>query len=97
MPRDSQGFEWPTVFVLLATYVVWLAGITVLAQLWLPLGIVAVALASAQHASISHEVLHGHPFRNRHLNAALVFPAVSLVVPYMRFRDTHLAHHRDSR
>ena len=23
--------------------------------------------------------------------------AVSLVVPYMRFRDTHLAHHRDSR
>jgi fatty acid desaturase len=29
------------------------------------------------------------------INAALVFPALTVVVPYLRFRDTHLAHHHD--
>ena len=39
----------------------------------------------------------GIRFKNIHLNAALVFPALSFTIPYMRFRDTHLAHHVDSR
>ena len=29
------------------------------------------------------------------LNEALVFPALSLAIPYQRFRDSHLAHHND--
>ena len=49
----------------------------------------------AQFSSLQHEVLHGHPFRSRMLNEALVFPALNLAVPYERFRDTHLAHHHD--
>ena len=41
-------------------------------------------------------MIHGHPFPDRRVNEALVFPALTLVVPYRRFRDTHLEHHRDS-
>jgi len=54
-----------------------------------------VALSAALHSSLSHEALHGHPTRHGAVNAALVFPALTLWIPYLRFRDTHLAHHHD--
>ncbi|MGB7317820.1 MAG: fatty acid desaturase [Planktotalea sp.] len=93
---DTRRFEWPTWAVLIACY-----GLFGVATLWLcafgiGFGIFGAVLAIALHSSLSHEVLHGHPFKNRHLNAALVFPALSFAIPYMRFRDTHLAHHEDS-
>ena len=37
----------------------------------------------------------GIPQRSRSLNEALVYPAVGLLVPYRRFRDTHLKHHKN--
>ena len=58
-------------------------------------GIGLAALAIVQFSSLQHEVLHGHPFRNRRLNEALVFPGLTVHVPYLRFRDRHLAHHHD--
>lgn len=88
--------EWPTLALVLACYLVWGAGVTVLAALWLPAGIVVTALAIALHASLQHEVIHGHPFRAPLWNAALVFPALGLCIPYLRFRDTHMEHHRDA-
>jgi fatty acid desaturase len=54
-----------------------------------------LTLAVTLHSSLQHEVLHGHPFRSRPLNEALVFLPVGLCFPYGRFRDLHLAHHRD--
>ncbi|ALG89373.1 MULTISPECIES: fatty acid desaturase [Actibacterium] len=88
--------EWPTLALAGLCYGAWGLGSTWLADLWLPLGVGVTALAIVLHSSLSHEVIHGHPFRNRTLSAALVFPALSLCVPYLRFRDTHLAHHRDA-
>jgi fatty acid desaturase len=93
--RTASGVEWPTLGMLAATYALFAFGTTLAASLWLPFGIVLTALAIAQFSSLQHEVLHGHPFRNRLLNEALVFPALTLTVPYGRFRDTHLAHHHD--
>lgn len=87
--------EWITLGLIGATYAVWMLGTTVLAGLWLPLGIVVTGLAIAQFSSLQHEVLHGHPFRSRRINEALVFPALTICVPYGRFRDTHLQHHHD--
>jgi fatty acid desaturase len=87
--------EWPTILLLVATYGLWAIGTTVLAGWFLPLGILLTALAIAQFSSLQHEVLHGHPFRSRALNEALVFPGLMIFVPYIRFRDTHLAHHHD--
>ncbi|MDJ0629532.1 MAG: fatty acid desaturase [Rhodobacter sp.] len=89
--------EWPTFALLILCYAVWALGTTWAAGLWLPLGIAVTALAIALFASLQHEMIHGHPFENATLNAALVFPGLTLFIPYLRFRDTHLDHHRDAR
>lgn len=95
MRNSDTTPEWPTFLLLVATYALWGVGTTAASDLWLPLGVALTALAIAQFSSLQHEVLHGHPFRIRALDDALVFPALMLVVPYRRFRDTHLAHHHD--
>ncbi|SNT35294.1 fatty acid desaturase [Antarctobacter heliothermus] len=96
MSERLRGLEWPTLALLAACYAIWGLGTTVAAAAWLPLGMVLVVVGAALHSSLSHEMLHGHPFRSPGWNAALVFPALSLVVPYLRFKDTHMAHHRDA-
>ena len=92
----DRRVEWPTLGLLAATYLLWIAATTVVAAWWLPAGIALAAVTAALHASITHEVIHGHPFRDPRLNAALVWPALTLFIPYERFRDTHLAHHLDA-
>ncbi len=94
MPKSV--FEWPTLILVIVCYGVWAIATTALAAFWLPLGVVVVAVSVALHASLQHEVIHGHPFQTQWLNEALVFPALNLAIPYERFRDTHLAHHRDA-
>ena len=98
LPRSAElrrFAEWPTVVVLIATYALWVSATVWVSDVSVALAIVFCALAGAQHSSLTHEALHGHPTSNKVLNAALVFPALTLFVPYLRFRDTHLAHHRD--
>lgn len=93
--RDRHPHEWPTIFLMIGTYTL-VAAATTWVYAYSPL--LAVGLAAigiAQFCSLQHEVLHGHPFANRALNEALVFPALTLTIPYGRFRDTHLAHHHD--
>jgi len=100
-PRPERagptGPEWPTLALIGATYALWALATAWLAALSLPLAVVLAALAIALHSSLSHEALHGHPTASAALNEALVFPALGLFTPYERFRDLHLAHHRDSR
>ena len=93
--RSARRVEWPTLSLIVLTYLAIGLGTTVLAQWSLTLAILVTGVAISMHSSLCHEIIHGHPFRNRLLNEALVFPAVGLIVPYLRFRDTHLAHHRD--
>ncbi len=87
--------EWPTLGLLLGCYSAWALGPGPLWSLAWPLGLVVTVLAITLFSSLQHEVLHGHPFRHRRLNEALVFPAITIFVPYGRFRDQHLEHHRD--
>ncbi len=91
-----ERFEWPTLLLLAVVYGLWGVATTILAQVSLWLAVPLLATVIAQHASLTHEMVHGHPFQNKWLNALLVFPAVALLVPYLRFLDTHLAHHQDS-
>ena len=95
MRARAPAVEWPTLLLLIATYGVWAIGTTVAFHLHPALGIVITGISIAQFSSLQHEILHGHPFRSRRLNEALAFPALTLTVPYGRFRDTHLAHHHD--
>lgn len=95
MRNAASAIEWPTLLLLIATYAVWALGTTAAFSLSPTLGILLTGLAIGQFSSLQHEILHGHPFRSKVLNEALAFPALTLTVPFGRFRDTHLAHHHD--
>ncbi|WP_333712453.1 fatty acid desaturase [Yoonia sp.] len=89
---NQVGTEWPTIVLIVVCYAAW-----GLALWWLPLtfGIVSGGVAIALHASLQHEVIHGHPFQRQWLNDLLIWPPLMLTVPYPRFKATHLAHHHD--
>ena len=91
----SSSIEWPTLALVVLSYGVWLIACIGLVPIWLsvPLLILAITL----HSSLQHEVVHGHPLPSRAASVALVLPPIGLFIPYERFRDTHLAHHRDAR
>ncbi|MDX1743839.1 MAG: fatty acid desaturase [Ruegeria sp.] len=84
--------EWGTLGLIVACYGAWLAVIFFL-PVWV--AIPAMGLVAALHSSLTHEALHGHPFRSRWLNEGLMALPLTLFIPYQRFRDLHLAHHRD--
>jgi fatty acid desaturase len=95
-PRThALAVEWPTLIVFLATYAVWAGATTLLWSVHPALAVLVTALAIAQFSSLQHEVLHGHPFRSAALSEALVFPGLTVFVPYLRFKDLHLQHHFD--
>lgn len=96
---ESSRFrvEWPTLSLIVLCYAIWGTAVFGLAGLSVPLAIAVLVPAIALHSSLQHEIIHGHPFANRRLNAALVWPAVGLAIPFGRFRDQHLAHHQDAR
>ncbi|MEO0999488.1 MAG: fatty acid desaturase, partial [Pseudomonadota bacterium] len=90
-----RAVEGPTWVALCACYTLWMLATAFHAALglfWVPLAAIAVAF----HSSLQHEALHGHPTRSRLANEALVFPALGLILPYRRYRDTHLRHHDNS-
>jgi fatty acid desaturase len=95
MSELRPAVEWPTLVLILLCYLLWGLATTILAAFWLPLGMVVTTLTVTLHSSLQHEVLHGHPFRKRLANEALVFFPLGMVYPYARFRDLHLAHHQD--
>ena len=95
MKNQTLLAEWPTIALLAATYAVWAVAVFVLPEVSLWLAVALVAITAAQHSSLSHEVIHGHPFKSAFWNATLVFPSLDLCVPYLRFKDSHLAHHND--
>lgn len=84
--------EWPTLVTILICYLGWAASLWVLP---LPVGVLLGAITIALHASLQHEVIHGHPFPVQWLNDLLIWPPLMVTVPYARFKTTHLAHHND--
>lgn len=93
--RDPNGPEWPTILMMGVAWGLWGVGTTWVWALWPPLAVLLTGIAIAQYSSLQHEALHGHPFASARLNEALMTPALTLTVPFGRFRDTHLAHHHD--
>lgn len=88
--------EWPTLLLIVVCYAVWGTALFWVAPLSTGLAVAIAALAIALHSSLQHEVTHGHPFNERRLGEMLVFGSLNLVIPYLRFRDTHLDHHMDA-
>ena len=94
-PAPAETLEVPTIALIAAVYGGWMLTTAFADTLgpWLAVPLLGVLLA--QHSSLQHETIHGHPTPWRWLNDALAFPALGLVIPYERFRDLHLAHHHD--
>ena len=90
-----RGVEWPTWCLIALIHGGWL-GLTLLFNR-LPLWIAGPAAAwlSAWHSSLQHELTHGHPTGNRRVDGWLGFPPLNLWLPFERYRDLHLAHHRE--
>lgn len=95
MHREA-AIEWPSVGLFLIAYAIWALAVFGLAEGALGFAVVLAAVAMAFHASLQHEVIHGHPFRWAFANTLLAWPPLTLIVPFLRYRDTHLAHHKDS-
>ncbi len=85
--------EWITLLLIVGCYAAW--GMVLF---WAPLALAvpATGILIALHGSLTHEALHGHPFRWRWANEILMALPLNLSIPYNRFRDLHLAHHRDA-
>lgn len=100
LPTDSIAiprFEWPTWLLLAFCYGIWLA-----AGVWIypfapVLALMIMGVAIALHSSLQHEVLHGHPTRNRYINEALVWLPLGLFYPYRSYKRMHLQHHNDEK
>ena len=92
----AQAVEWGTFSLISACYIGWAVALFWLAAVSLTGATVALAVLVTLHSSLTHEVLHGHPFRSRFWNEVTMWLPLGILVPYGRFRDLHLAHHRDS-
>jgi fatty acid desaturase len=95
---DGHGsVEWQTVALAVAIYAAWLLLTWFHAALPWPLLLAGGAWTVAWHASLQHELIHGHPTHVVWLNRALGLPPLLLHLPFDRYRALHLAHHRDDR
>lgn len=93
----KRSIEWPTLILTLCVYGAYAIGAFLVLPMSFVLGLLVMVIAGVLHSSLTHEVLHGHPFNSALVNALLVFPALIIFIPYLRFKDTHLDHHRDER
>ncbi len=94
---QRRAVEWPTLLLIVACYALWATVCVVLPTLSMGLTILCLGVLIGFHASLTHEVVHGHPFRTQAVNEAMMFTSLNLCIPYNRFRDLHLAHHQDQR
>lgn len=98
MTNTSKTFlkspgDWRTLIIAALVYTGWFA--TVFTHKQLPWWATFALLTwfGAWHLSLQHELVHGHPFRNSKLNAALASLSVTLWVPFLSFKRDHISHH----
>lgn len=97
MPRTRRilRWDWPTVALIVGVTVGWLLALLLPAD-WGGLAFAMLVLVLTMHSSLSHELLHGHPFGVAWAETMIGLWQPSLLVPYLRFKRTHLAHHMDA-
>lgn len=88
-------WDWPTLGLLGGVVAAWVAALALPAG-WAPVALMLLVLALTLHSSLSHELLHGHPFGVVWPETAIGLWQPGLFVPYLRFKRTHLAHHKDA-
>lgn len=87
--------EWPTVALFTGCLAIWAVALTLPAG-WGMLSFGLLVFSLVLHASLTHEIIHGHPFSKVWACTALGLGQPGLFVPYLRFKEQHLAHHYDA-
>ena len=87
--------ELPSIALLTLSYASFFAATLYVDQIGLWVALLLLVPALVLHSSLQHEFIHGHPTSSHTFNDFLVSAPISLFVPYLRFKDTHLAHHFD--
>ena len=87
------GIEWATLGLFAGLYVAWLAVVLGHRSLPWPASVAALALLGGFYMSLQHEALHGHPTNWRGANTLLAFAPLSLWLPYLCYRSSHMVHH----
>ncbi|SFD47977.1 Fatty acid desaturase [Sulfitobacter brevis] len=87
-------WDWPTLALFIGCAALW-GKMLMLPTQWGVVSFLGLVVALTLHSSLSHEMLHGHPFRSDRAATLLGLIQPGLFVPYLRFRTTHLAHHDD--
>ncbi len=93
--RASYKDELPSAVLLIGGYGAYLVITAFAGQMGSGYALALLVPVLVLHSSLQHEFIHGHPTRYQWLNDLLVSPAIGLLVPYLRFKDMHLAHHHD--
>lgn len=93
--KSLPRWDWPTIALFVSCAGLWIWALS-LPEGWIWLQIPTLVLALTLHSSLSHEILHGHPFPSARAGTLLGLFQPGLFVPYLRFRVLHLAHHRDA-
>jgi fatty acid desaturase len=96
-PRGNTFFAWqelPTFLLFIACLGGWAVAL-MLPVRWGILSFAVLVFVLVLHSSLTHEIIHGHPFRKTWANTALGIVQLGLFVPFLRFKDLHLAHHYD--
>ncbi|QUJ75243.1 fatty acid desaturase [Sulfitobacter albidus] len=93
--RRSALRDLPTLALIVVFGGVWAAALALPGDLgWL--AVVLLIPALTLHSSLTHEILHGHPFGHAGAETVLGLWQPGLAIPYLRFKRLHLAHHRDA-
>jgi len=93
--NPSRAYEWPTLCLAALSYVLWVAITYFAHSLGLFVSIILLIPIITLHSSLQHETLHLIEPRWKLFGQMLVFPALGLAIPYIRFRDSHLIHHNN--
>ena len=93
---QARRVEWVTLGLIVACLAVWAITLFWLSGVLPVLAALVMVGVLVLHASLTHEVCHGHPLPSRRASEALMHVNPGLAVPYLRFRDQHLAHHQDA-
>jgi fatty acid desaturase len=85
--------DWRTLVIAVLVYGGWLATVFLHKQMPWWATFVLLTWFGAWHLSLQHELVHGHPFRNSKLNAALASLSLTMWVPFLSFKRDHISHH----
>lgn len=85
--------DWRTLIIAVLVYFGWFATVFLHQQMpwWATFAL--LTWFGAWHLSLQHELVHGHPFRNPALNAAVASFSVTMWIPFLSFKRDHIGHH----